>query len=141
MKKAPRFGARLSCIARRKGSGGGAYLPQFEQSEAPRFTEAGFFTGFEELQFLQFDCFIALPPKAMMCGIGRIIPTEGFSTLSRSNGRRTLAHNKGMNTRKERNTNATDKMIQGNKDEAESTLRLWGKKARKHILPNGKKPK
>ena len=32
-------------------------------------------------------------------------------------------------------------MIQGNKDEAESTLRLWGKKNRKRLLPNGKKPK
>ena len=42
---------------------------------------------------------------------------------------------------KEREENPVDQMIQGNKDEAESTLRLWGKKNRKHLLPNSKKPK
>ena len=36
---------------------------------------------------------------------------------------------------KKTDVNPTDRMIQANKDEAESTLRLWGMKERKHLLP------
>ncbi len=34
--------------------------------------------------------------------------------------------------------NPTDRMIQSNKDEADSMLSLWGKKDRKHLKPNNK---
>ena len=37
--------------------------------------------------------------------------------------------------KKTTDTNPTDRMIQANKDEAESTLRLWGLKERKHLHP------
>ena len=50
------------------------------------------------------------------------------------------AHNTDM--KKKRNTeNPIDEMIQGNKDEAESMLRVWGKKKRTHPLPNNARPK
>jgi len=35
--------------------------------------------------------------------------------------------------------NPTDQMIQGNKEEADSMLSLWGKKARKHIKKEEKR--
>ena len=44
--------------------------------------------------------------------------------------KRTKNENDGMN-----------KMIQANKDEAESMLRVWGKKRRPHIQPNNTRPK
>ncbi|MBP5405088.1 MAG: hypothetical protein J6Y74_03985 [Clostridia bacterium] len=37
--------------------------------------------------------------------------------------------------RNQKDINPTDRMIQANKDEAESTLRLWGMKERKHLQP------
>lgn|GEM_PF-6399870 len=37
--------------------------------------------------------------------------------------------------------NPVDRMIQSNKDEAESMLRLWGLKDRKHLKPDSKKAK
>ena len=41
-------------------------LPQFEQSEAPRFVFADFLVLLVLPQFLQFDCFISLPPAFMV---------------------------------------------------------------------------
>ena len=38
-----------------------------------------------------------------------------------------------MKTRTKQDINPTDRMIQGNKDEADSMLSLWGRKPRKHI--------
>ena len=52
------------------------------------------------------------------------------------------AYNNDMKRKdKENEINPIDQMIQANKDESEESLRLWGKKARKHILPNPKKAK
>ena len=38
-----------------------------------------------------------------------------------------------MKTRTKRDINPTDRMIQGNKDEADGMLSLWGMKPRKHL--------
>ena len=107
----------------------GAYLPQFLQSEAPRLTAEGFLVDLEPLQFLQFDCFIALPPttygvrerRALFAG--KELPTRHTSLA--------CAHNRDME--KKNTVNPTDEMIQGNKEEADSMLRLWGKKKRARI--------
>ena len=72
---------------------------------------------------------------------------EAFGKFFKTGGRsfcieRALpAHNKDMRREKRKEESPTDEMIRGNKDEAESTLRLWGKKARRHLLPNDKKAK
>ena len=42
-------------------------------------------------------------------------------------------HTTNMNKKNRNDGNPTDKMIQANKDEAESMLSLWGMKDRKHI--------
>lgn len=38
-----------------------------------------------------------------------------------------------MKTRTKQDINPTDRMIQANKDEADSMLSLWGQKPRKHL--------
>jgi len=55
-----------------------------------------------------------------------------FLCISRASAAHTLTMKK---ERKKTDVNPTDRMIQANKDEAESTLRLWGMKERKHLLP------
>lgn len=55
-----------------------------------------------------------------------------FPCIPRSFAAHTLTMKKEKKTT---DTNPTDRMIQANKDEAESTLRLWGLKERKHLHP------
>ena len=42
-------------------------------------------------------------------------------------------HTTGMNTRKNKDKDPIDTMIQGNKEEADSMLSLWGLKRRAHL--------
>ena len=49
------------------------------------------------------------------------------------------AHNKDMRKNARTDIDPIDQMIQANKDEADSTLSLWGKKARKHPKPKSRK--
>ena len=44
-----------------------------------------------------------------------------------------FSHTTSMKTRTKRDINPTDRMIQGNKDEADGMLSLWGMKPRKHL--------
>ena len=46
-----------------------------------------------------------------------------------------------MKTRTKKDDTPLDKMIQGNKEEADSMLSLWGMKDRPHLKKNGKKAK
>lgn len=54
---------------------------------------------------------------------------------------RSRAHTVDMKTRTKKDVNPVDRMIQGNKDEADSMLSLWGMKDRPHLKKNGKKAK
>jgi len=118
--------------------GVGAYLPQFEQSEAPRLTADGFFVDLELLQFLQFDCFIAF--TSYVYGVQDIAALYEGKIFPISDKMRVYTQNKGME--KNRYTvDPTDEMIQGNKEEADSMLRLWGKKKRARIQPRSLRKK
>jgi len=118
----------------------GAYLlPQFEQLEELRLVAPDFLT-LELLQSLQFVCFIALPPTSIMCGRrGHYSVRKDFQTIERGIGAEPFAYNKNMKRINKQDGSPVDKMIQGNKEEAENLLSLWGMKPRKHIKPNNKK--
>lgn len=107
-------------------------LPQFEQSDA-RLADADFFVTLV-LQFLLLVCFISLPPAFMMriCFVLMRTPT-GKNRKRISVFFRARAHTIRMNTRNKKDINPIDRMIQSNKDEADSMLSLWGLKKRRHI--------
>jgi len=60
---------------------GGTYfvLPQFEQAEALRLVLCDFLVALVLLQFLQFDCFISLPPTIMLRKPPAAIPASLYS--------------------------------------------------------------
>ena len=63
--------------------------------------------------------------------------TQQLRPYMSPNNKARCAHTTPMNTRPNNNdSNPTNKMIQGNKDEADSMLSLWGMKGRKHLKTN-----
>ena len=109
-------------------------LPQFEQSDALRLVVADFLVVLTEPQFLQFDCFILSPPTPIFCEGERGI--YGIAIYSKQAMRLAFTHNINMKKKDPRKViNPMNEMIQGNKDEADSMLSLWGKKDREHIKP------
>ncbi len=123
-------------------------LPQLEpQSDAPRLADAELFLVDLVSQFLQLDllvilvftsfCFWYAPIAARLFRRDRkprIRNPSLFSVMflsekvnNKSNGKHTIV------MKNKNDGNPTDKMIQANKDEADSMLSLWGMKKRKRI--------
>ena len=122
-------------------------LPQAPQSDAPRLTEEELFLVGLVSQFLQLDLLVILVFTSFYRYDALIAarlfrrdrkprirnpysPSEEFlseKVNNKSNGKHAI------DMKNKNDGNPTDKMIQANKDEADSMLSLWGMKKRKKI--------